>query len=204
MFDHILRTQLVTLFLTQGGLHLARAKCLAEMVSCLFTCRTVNLAILSSAFRSGAKPGSRYQRLRRFLAGVRFDESTLARMIAGVRGLLDAPSWTLMLDRTNWKFGRVHINLLVLSACRPGGKAAVPLFWSLLEDKKQGNSDFIDRADLIDRFVGTFGRERIGVLLGDREFVGPEWIGYLQTQGVPFVMRLRENGVYLGSSRKKK
>jgi hypothetical protein len=77
-----LRTQLVTLFLTQAGLHLSWAKCLAEMVLCLFRCRMVNLATLSSAFKSEAKQESRCQRLRRFLSGVRFDDSTLARMIA--------------------------------------------------------------------------------------------------------------------------
>jgi hypothetical protein len=70
----------------------------------------------------------------------------------------------------------------------------VPLFWSLLEDKKQGNSDFVACADLADLFVWTFGKEKISVLLGDREFVGPEWIGYFQEQGIPLVMRLRKNG----------
>jgi hypothetical protein len=40
------------------------------------------------------------------------------------------------MDRTNWKFGKVNINYLVLGVAYKG--MAIPLFWDLLD--KKGNS----------------------------------------------------------------
>ena len=43
-------------------------------------------------------------------------------------------SLILCIDRTNWKFGNVHINYLVISIAY--GSHSIPLIWSLLTDKK--------------------------------------------------------------------
>ncbi len=43
-------------------------------------------------------------------------------------------------------------------------------------------------------FVQTFGKERIGVVLADREFIGKTWITYLQTHAIAFCIRLKEDG----------
>jgi hypothetical protein len=34
---------------------------------------------------------------------------------------------------------------------------------------------------------------KIAALMGDREFVGDSWMAYLQSQNIPFILRLREN-----------
>ena len=48
-----------------------------------------------------------------------------------------APPWTLALDRTNWKVGRVDINILMLSIVWRG--IGFPVVWLVLP--KAGNSD---------------------------------------------------------------
>ena len=49
-------------------------------------------------------------------------------------------------------------------------------FWSMLEDKKQGNSNYIDRSDLIKKFIKCFGKDRIKYVTGDAEFIDKNWI----------------------------
>ena len=78
---------------------------------------------------------------------------------------------------------------------------SVPLFFSLLEDKKQGHSDHFDRIDLLELFLETFGKDRIKALLGEREFIGALWITYLKEQEIPYVFRLKENGQKIANSR---
>lgn len=80
---------------------------------------------------------------------------------------------------------------------------AIPLFWAFLEDKNQGNSDHLDRIDLLETFIQTFGKSAIGVLLMDREFIGKHWLeAFLQARGIAYVVRLKESG-YLANRRGK-
>ena len=86
--------------------------------------------------------------------------------------LPDKPdTWLLSLDRTNWKFGKTDHNLLVLGLVYKG--FCVPLFWQALG--KAGNSNTQERKALLQRFLDTFGAQRIEALLADREFVGQNW-----------------------------
>jgi len=93
------------------------------------------------------------------------------------------------MDRTNWKFGVVHINILMLSVVYKG--VALPLMWTLLH--RAGNSDTQERIDLINRYIRLFGKENIKHLLADREFVGGEWFAYLISNKILFHIRIREN-----------
>lgn len=68
---------------------------------------------------------------------------------------------------------------------------AVPVMWMLLD--QAGNSNTDERIALLERFVKVFGRERIGALLADREFVGRAWFEYLHRQGIPFRIRIKHN-----------
>jgi hypothetical protein len=77
------------------------------------------------------------------------------------------PKMYLILDRTNWKFGKKDINHLVLTATI--GSVTVPLFWSLLEH--QGCSDASQRIHLLEQFKETFGLDCILSFTADREFV---------------------------------
>ena len=96
----------------------------------------------------------------------------------------------LRLDRTNWKFGIKDINYLVLS-WHISEQISLPLLF--IELDKAGNSNTSERQDLIKIFVRIFGENRIEELVGDREFIGDAWIRYLHENGIPFVIRVKEN-----------
>ena len=66
-------------------------------------------------------------------------------------------------------------------------------FWSMLEDKKQGSSDHIDRIDLIEQFIKCFGKDRIECVIGNSEFIGKNWIEWLREEKIEYVMCLRNS-----------
>jgi hypothetical protein len=96
----------------------------------------------------------------------------------------------LRLDRTNWKIGRKNVNYLVLS-WHISEQISLPLL--AVELDKAGNSNTAERVDLIQRFVRIFGANRIAELVADREFVGDQWIRYLQENRIPFFVRVKAN-----------
>ena len=108
------------------------------------------------------------------------------------------PPWYLTIDRTNWKFGRVDINILVLGIAYEG--IAFPLLWTLLS--KAGNSNTEERIALMERFICLFGQDKIAYLLGDREFRGKEWFDFLSDSRIKFCIRLQKN-VLIENSRGK-
>lgn len=109
--------------------------------------------------------------------------------IAGLAG--GAEKRTLVLDRTNWKIGGKDVNILVLAVATRHSQA--PLMWIVLD--RPGNSGAPERIALIGRYIATFGKDSIGMLLGDREFIGETWFNYLIKEDIPFTIRLR-GGMY--------
>jgi hypothetical protein len=65
----------------------------------------------------------------------------------------------------------------------------VPLYWELL-DSNIGNSSSEDRIELLRMCIKLLGKDRIGLVIGDREFVGHTWMKYLKDNNLLFVMRL--------------
>jgi len=116
----------MTLVENHFDFNLARIKCLVAMIEGMLQCRSVNLALIAGRMAGSATVDSHYMRLRRFMREVAFDYGVVARLLAGLMGLMQEKQWTLILDRTNWKFGRIHINILYLAVAR--GSVAVPLF----------------------------------------------------------------------------
>jgi hypothetical protein len=101
---------------------------------------------------------------------------------------------TLILDRTNWELGDTSINALVLYAkC---GNYCTPVNILMLSNKG-GNSNCEDRIKLLKPVLDKFGRERISVILGDREFIGCKWIDWLQKRRLHFAIRSKDNLVGL-------
>ncbi len=93
-------------------------------------------------------------------------------------GLAGKP-WHLALDRTNYKFGRCHINILMLGVVHK--KVCLQLFWVLLD--KAGNSNAQERTNLMERLNKAFPDQSIASLSGDREFIGEWWMSWLESQG---------------------
>jgi hypothetical protein len=166
--------------------HGARISFLANFILALLKVRTVNLAQLAIAFSGCAKVASNYKRLQRFFCSFEFSQESIAKIVVQLIPVGDGP-WTLTMDRTNWKFGKTHINLLVLGIAYLG--IAIPIFWIVLD--KAGNSNTAERIALLERFIALFGVSKIAVLLADREFVGGDWLRWLQKLGIPFHQRIK-------------
>ena len=97
--------------------------------------------------------------------------------------------YLLVLDRTNWKWGKSPINILMLSIAYSG--ISIPLFWVVLD--LEGNSCAKDRIDILKRVLDRLGCDKIQALLADREFVGTEWFHFLVAEKIPFVIRIKQN-----------
>ena len=102
--------------------------------------------------------------------------------------LSDLDNVYLSMDRTNWQWGKSDINILMLSVVCKG--IAFPVLWSLLD--KAGNSNTAQRIVLIQTFVNRFGKDRIAGVLGDREFIGNDWFGWLRKESIPFCIRIKK------------
>jgi len=92
----------------------------------------------------------------------------------------------LVMDRTNWKFGKTNINILMLGIIYK--KICIPLYWMLLD--KGGMSSQRERKELLNKAINLLGKARITALLGDREFIGVRWFQYLLAEEIEFHIRL--------------
>lgn len=171
------------------GLWPSRAQTLGWLIRLVAEKGSVCLHRLAADVATRAKIDSTRQRFRRFFEQVALDEAAEARLLADQLGLCGKRGWDLQMDRTNWDFGDVTHNILTLSVLWNG--AAVPLFRIMLD--KKGNSDTPERDDLLQKVRDVFPGQPIASLTGDREFVGHEWLGWLDENAIPFVMRHKEN-----------
>ncbi len=169
-------------------LHQSRLEFLSLMMIAVVQARTVNLASLVGMMEGKAQADSFYRRAQRFFQGLQlFDEMVFQYALK----LHPQKSYSLCLDRTNWKFGKLDINILTLAYAHEG--VAVPLLWCLLP--KAGNSATQERIALLERLLKLLPLEQLEVLLADREFVGGEWFAYLCEQNLPFVIRVRKDAL---------
>ena len=119
-------TTLITLLTTSLCFNLARIKCLAMIIFALIETRTVNLARIAGFCNSKTDPASRYRRVQRFIQQVSFPPDKLAPLLLHIIERSAKDKLCLILDRTNWKFGKTHCNILYLAAAYQG--TAIPLF----------------------------------------------------------------------------
>jgi hypothetical protein len=168
--------------------HKSRIDCLSNLLLGLISSQTVNLSKIAVHFKNNNKISSNYRRIQNFFKDVSFDFDDVARF--NTHQLLSTKKkWNLILDRTNWKFGKTDINILVLSVAYEG--IAIPLYYELLDHK--GNSDSQIRIKLMQKFISNFGKNRIGCLFGDREFIGSHWLSWLDNQQISYAIRVRNN-----------
>lgn len=168
--------------------HGARLSFLAQFLLALFKVRSVNLAEVAEGFSGPAQVASHYKRLQRFFRSFTVDDGPWARLLVRLFPVGDGP-WMLTLDRTNWRFGKAEINFLILGIAHQG--MALPILWTVLD--KAGNSDTAERIALLRRFLDLFGAASVKALLADREFVGEDWVEWLQAEGIPFYLRVKRN-----------
>lgn len=171
--------------------NLSRTKCIAALIIALVQTKTVNLVQLAIALPGNAQKDSKYRRIQRLFKEVEFDNENIARFIAN---RLPSLKYVLAIDRTNWKLGDTHINVLFLAIIYNG--TSFPILWATLkQSKKRGNSDTSERIALIKTFIKIFGIEKIDYIVGDREFIGNDWIQYLIDKNIKFRFRIKYNNL---------
>lgn len=160
-----------------------------ELIACLLIAviqqNTSNLARLANVLDLACKKESRYKRLQRFCREAILDYDALARLILVVAS--PCGKYVLAVDRTEWRYGKVWVNILTLSIVV--GKTSIPIYWQTLNRK--GNSTLGERENLINRYVQTFGVEKLEYLTADREFDSYQFMKYLKDKKVNFRMRVR-------------
>jgi len=167
----------------------ARLNCLTQILQALFLVRTVNLTQIAAAFQTSAKEESSYRRVCRFFTNFSFDLSSIVLLVLRLFPLND--KYLLIMDRTNWKWGKTPINILMLSVAFMG--ISIPLFWAVLD--LEGSSCPADRISILKQVLQRFGPKKIEALLADREFVGKEWFSFLIEANIPFIIRIKQNSI---------
>lgn len=168
-------------------MNLARIKFFGLFICALCKVQTVCFEKLAVAFDTDAKVDSSLRRIQRFMAEYMLDNRLIARFVFSL--LPHNPPYRLTMDRTNWKFGTSNINILVLAVVYQG--VAFPILFKMMP--KFGNSSMQERIELMEDFIELFGLQSIDCLLADREFVGDQWLGYLNRRNIRYHIRIKHN-----------
>lgn len=186
LFQH--KTEIQKILASQLDMNKARLSCLSMLLFALIQEKTVNLVTLSLSFQGKAEAESHYRRLKRFFTEVTLDERIIGQLI--LKCLPSAPH-IVCVDRTNWKFGKSNINILVIAIAHRG--IAFPIVWRLLD--KRANSSTDERIDLLQSFLTLVKPQEISFFLADREFIGDVWFNYLDKRNIAFAIRVRNNSL---------
>ena len=160
---------------------------MSMMICALCKVQRIAYTKLASAFDSDADASSSLRRIQRLIAECIINTDLIAKLILKlipVKG-----PYSLSMDRTNWKFSNTNINILTLGIIYEG--MAFPIVFKMMD--KRGNSNTEERMELIRRFCALAGESGIAHLVADREFVGSEWLAFLNSRGIHYHIRIREN-----------
>lgn len=179
--------QLVTIFKEMTGWNLARVKFLVAFITTLLKIQTVNFTKIAQGLKAKPKTDSNLRRIQRFFARFVIAEDLIPSLVFALLPI--KPPYRLCLDRTNWKFGKTNINILMISICYEG--VSIPLIWKMLD--KRGNSNSKERIELVERYIRLFGISSIESILADREFIGNKWTNHLSIKEIAFYIRIKAN-----------
>lgn len=172
---------------------------LTRFITSLILSSTVNLTRIALLFNSKTKHQSNYRSLQRFFKVFNFEYIDYMHFV--LKQLPKQEKFYLVMDRTNWKFGRSPINIMMLGIIYK--RQCLPFCWELLD--KGGSSSTAERRELLKKAITVLGKDRIQGLLGDREFIGVRWFKYLIDEGIEFHIRIPRQikvGSILASNRK--
>ena len=174
-------------FSTHLGWHKARIKFFVLLITALCKMQTVCFERLSEGMDSDAQVSSCLRRIQRFFADFVIDKDKIAAVLFSL--LPCKSNLIISMDRTNWQFGKTDINIFMLSVCYDG--IAFPVLWKMLP--KRGNSNCKERIALLNRFIKIFGKGCIEAIVADREFIGNDWLMFLQSEHIAYHIRIKDN-----------
>ena len=190
----ILPLQTLTELLKQNlpHVHRARLTAIAIFVLSLVSEATVNLRKLSLSGIAKVKPDSVHKRLSRLLFWLGASKVNLGALMLKLTHQLNGNDLILCMDRTNWKYGNRHINYLVVSIRIK--TVGYPIAWSLLpESTKQGNSKTSQRIGILKKVLKLLKASQIKCLIMDKEFIGQEWLQWLDRKQIAYIVRIKDN-----------
>ncbi len=112
----------------QGKINLARIKFISHFIIALCKVQTVTFEKLANAFESSVNSKSSLSRIQRFIANYTLDAAIIARLIFSL--LPKKEKLILSIDRTNWKFGQVDINIFMLGIVYKGGCFSIIVYYA--------------------------------------------------------------------------
>jgi hypothetical protein len=136
------------------------------------------------------------QNSRRMLDDIGLSSSEFAKNIIT---MFNISQFELVIDRTNWSYGKCDFNLLLLSVI--WNNVSIPIYWISL-NKKGGNSDSFERISLINWFITNFGANNIIHILADREFPSEEFIDYLVEHNIKFIFITKSSIIVTNNDKK--
>jgi len=169
------------------GWHKARLKFIARFTAALLKMTTTNLREIATALKAGVKEESNYRRIRRFLSGYEMDFTVLGRFLT--RLLPQSAPYKVLIDRTEWHFGKTPVNVLMVGIAHKG--VAFPISWTVLPEG--GSSSASKHCGALRRFFRVVEPSEIEAVIADREFISARWLSWLQAREIPFVVRLRSD-----------
>ena len=169
------------------GLHGSRIKFIEKIIPAIVKASSVTLEKIACAFESEVQVSSTLRRIRRFVKKAPLTQDQMAIFVTNLLGITGP--MTIAIDRTNWMFGSLPINIFMLSV--KWKSKSIPLYWIMLD--KEGNSNYHERIDLIQKLLNTFGPNCIASLTADREFIGRDWFEWLLNKDIPFDIRIKSN-----------
>lgn len=164
------------------------------LCTCILAAETTNLSKaakrMSKVLGQKIKFDAAYARLKRFFQTGNSIGILQFVCILAIQTFCQSADCYLLLDRTNWKYGKKHINLLVIGLVYRD--VFIPLVW--MDLGRAGNSNCQQRLELLDRLLAWWSLSGVPLpelhIAGDREFIGFEWFKGLELRHINYVMRI--------------
>lgn len=174
--------------LMPGSVSLTRHRIdlMSSLVCALIQVRSVHRRKLACSLPGMAQIDSHYRRLQRFFSSG-FSPAVFTQLIIS-KVVAPGQPQVLVMDRTHWKRGRTHQNVLCVGLVYQG--VSIPLVYQSLQ--KPGNSNTDERKHLLTP-VWAYLDARVCCWVADREFIGRAWFAFLLEQSVDCVIRLHGN-----------
>jgi hypothetical protein len=150
--EKVLKEELPKLF--EG--HSQRLTMLSKLILGIVQLGTISYSKLSLVINPKVQKLSNFKRIQRFVKAFEFCKRSYIRFIFQL--FISEASWiALSIDRTNWKFGKQNINILLIGISYKG--TALPLIWKILD--KRGNSSSEERIALMKELLGLLNEEQL-------------------------------------------
>lgn len=162
-----------------------RLRRIAEVIFGMVQAESTRHRKIAIQLRSGATLDSRTKTVARTFHDAGLSEQDVQDILLP---LLSDGKLIFVMDRTNWKHGQRHINILALGVLLGG--VVIPLVHDVLPHG--GNSDSERRIALVGRLLKVIPAKRWRVLIADREFVGESWFEFLRRKDLKRCIRIKE------------